>query len=234
MTDKNHYSKRLFIFVVFEANLNDMNVHVTDNTFWMIREIGGTSEDLLSLLDKKELYLPYIQKIKTESRRIEWLSVRLLLKEMLGEEKEVLYTETGSPYLSDHSYYLSISHTKGYVAAALNKEIPVGIDVEYLSSRVRKIRTRFLNEEEERSISQVNEDVHLLLHWSAKESLFKALGETDVDFKTSLHIDAFEPDLGALSSFSAYETKTIKQHHFIIHYKVFPGFLLTFTHLKAK
>ena len=96
---------------------------------WAVREICEPVDDLLNLLQKKELYLPYLSQITSESRKKEWLTVRVLLKEMLGEEKEILYTSTGRPYLSDNSYQISISHTKSFVAVALHPEMKIGIDI---------------------------------------------------------------------------------------------------------
>ncbi len=204
--------------------------HITGNILWAVSPISDSSpDDLLDLLEQKDWYLPFLRKITTEHRKKEWLCIRVLLKQMLGEEKEIRYTDSGRPYLTDRSYHISISHTRGYVAVALHKEFPVGIDLEYLSPRIKKIRNRFMHETEEMNISEMQEEIHLLLHWSAKESLFKALEESEVDFKNQLHIDSFEPVTGILSSFRAKETKTEKMKDFVINYEVHPGYVVTFT-----
>ncbi|MDR0865802.1 MAG: 4'-phosphopantetheinyl transferase superfamily protein [Candidatus Symbiothrix sp.] len=191
-----------------------------------VAPIQGTSDALLSQLEQKEWYLPALQKMR-EHRKCEWLSVRLLLKSLLGEEKQILYTDAGKPYLADHSYHISISHTKGFVAVALDKEKPVAVDIEYLSPRVEKIRTRFVNEAEESHLSKENRLIHLLLHWSAKESLFKLLDENDIDFKTQLHLNPFEPELNRRTAFTAYETRTEKQQTFTVNYFVNESYILT-------
>jgi len=198
-----------------------------ESIIWAVCEIHKPVDDLLGLLQRKELYLPYLSRIRSENRKKEWLTVRVLLKEMLGEEKEILYTATGKPYLSDHSYQISISHTKGFVAIALHPEMKTGIDIEHISSRVRKIRSRFMNEKEEANLDKEHEEIHLLLHWSAKESMFKILDEPDIDFKTSLHINPFNPVLNHLSCFSAYETKTGKNQIFSGFYLVNVNYVLT-------
>ena len=178
------------------------------NILWAVREIREPVDDLLALLQKKELYLPYLSQITSENRKREWLTVRVLLKELLGEEKEILYSSSGKPYLSDNSYQISISHTKGFAAAALHSEMKIGIDIEHISPRIQKIRSRFMSEEEEANLDKEHEEIHLLLHWSAKESMFKVLDEQDLDFKTCLHINPFSPVFNHLSCFSAYESKT--------------------------
>jgi len=185
------------------------------------------SESLLSRLSFKDKYLPIIEKM-TENRKREWLAIRVLLKEMLGEEKEILYNSIGKPYLSDNSFHISISHTKGYAALIINKENEVAIDIEKISSKVENVRKRFVSEEEEESLSQSNERIHLLLFWSAKETLFKRLGVESVDFKTHLHIQPFEPVLTEWCEFDAYETRTSEQNYFKIKYFVHEDYVLTY------
>ena len=196
---------------------------------WAVREIRESVDELLEKLEKKELYLPHLEKITSEHRKKEWLSVRILLKEILGEEKTISYTSSGKPYLSDNSYQISISHTKGYVAVILHPQLSVGIDIEYISPRVQKIRSRFMSDEEELHLDKTLEEVHLLLHWSAKESLFKILGEENVDFKTELHISPFKPVVNQLAEFSAYETKSKKRGQYDFQYLVTKEYVLTFT-----
>ncbi|MDR3062007.1 MAG: 4'-phosphopantetheinyl transferase superfamily protein [Dysgonamonadaceae bacterium] len=201
------------------------------DTIWGVRNIAGTPEELLSELEKKELYRPVLRQMKLEKRKMEWLSVRLLLKELLGEEKEVEYDNAGKPFLKDRSFHIGISHTAGYVAVILNPNRPVGIDIEQVAEQVVRLRKRFLSEKEQRHISKEKELIHLLLHWSAKETMFKALGEEEVIFKEQLHINPFDPQIGILSTFSSFESRTGRKTEFLIRYVVNPEYVLTFTEL---
>jgi 4'-phosphopantetheinyl transferase EntD len=164
----------------------------------------------------------------TENRKKEWLTIRVLLKELLGTEEEIFYSSSGKPYLSDNLYHISISHTKGYAALILNKENEVAIDIERISPKVENIWKRFVSEEEEKALSQSESRIHLLLYWSAKETLFKRIDIDDVDFKTHLHIRPFEPVLGEWSDFEAYETRTKNQNCFNIKYFVHEDYVLTY------
>jgi len=193
----------------------------------MVVPLQEDSESLLSRLDLKEKYLPLIERM-TENRKREWLSIRVLLKELLGEEKEILYNSLGKPYLSDNSFHISISHTKGYAALIVNKENEVAIDIEKISPKVENVRKRFVNEEEEKVLSQTYEKIHLILYWSAKESLFKLLGVENVDFKQHLHIQPFEPVIGKWSDFEVYETRTKYQNCYKIKYFVHDDYVLTY------
>ncbi|MDR2621324.1 MAG: 4'-phosphopantetheinyl transferase superfamily protein [Dysgonamonadaceae bacterium] len=198
--------------------------------------IDKDSETLLSQMEHKDHYLPVIERM-TEKRKCEWLTVRTLLKTLSGEEKEIAYQPNGKPYLTDRSYHISLSHTNykgvrddnlsGYVAMILNEEKEVAIDIEMISPRVLKIKDRFLSREEAKAISSGKEIVHLLLHWSAKESVFKILNSENVDYQSQIHISPFEPAIGEWGSFEAYETRTEKQGMFLIHYFVQEDYVLT-------
>ena len=102
--------------------------------------------------------------IKTGIRR-NWLF-------LCGEEKEIAYYSSGRPYLKDGSRYISISHTRGYVAVALHSSCEVGMDIEQYGTRVRKVASRFIRSDEEPAMMEGDEVYALLLHWSAKEALF--------------------------------------------------------------
>ena len=85
-----------------------------------------------------------------------------------------------------------------------------------------------MDEKEEANLNKEHEEIHLLLHWSAKESMFKILDEQDVDFKACLHVNPFNPVLNELSSFSAYyKIKPEKRQDFSGYYLVNANYVLT-------
>lgn len=188
--------------------------------------IQHTSKELINILKQKEWYETIIQN-KCETRKRELLTVRYLVYLLLGEEKEIIYTNEGKPRLADQSYYISISHTKGYVAIALNKDHDIGIDIESISPRVQKIRSRFLSKTEEKQINKESELIHLLLHWSAKEALYKILDDHVIEFKTHLHIQNFIPKLNEWDQFNAIETKSPEKQAFVVDYLVSEDYVLT-------
>lgn len=154
---------------------------------WYLEE---SIDELYSLLDNKE-WITSICENPFEHRKRVMLGTRLLLKHMLGEEKYICYHQSSRPYLADQSYDISISHTGNYIAIILDKNRKVGIDIEQYTDKVLRTQDRFIAEDEQ--IEKGKEQVHLLLHWSAKEALFKILDPSSIDFVKHLHIETFNP-----------------------------------------
>lgn len=167
----------------------------------------------------------YLHDIRSERRSIEWLSTRVMLLNLLGEEQMILNREDGSPYLADGKMHISISHTKDYAAILLHEAFAVGIDIETRSERINKIAGKFISDHEYIDPSQ--RTVHQLLHWSAKESLFKLMNEQGVNFRHHLHIHPFTPERSGV--ITATETKSGLTRSFSLHYEVHPEYVLTWS-----
>lgn len=191
---------------------------------WKIEE---TSEELLAMLEHPSDYMPYLQKLKTEKRRQEWLACRVLLKELMGQEQPIAYHDDGAPYLSASPLSLSISHTNGYAAVILQDKDAAGIDIEYRSDRVLKIRSRFMSSEEDASVCPGHEVEHLLVYWCAKEALFKMIRQQDVDFIRHLHVEPFV--YSPSGEIRVYETRTPEQNSYLLKYNILPDFVLVYS-----
>ena len=194
---------------------------------WKVEE---TISQLLSMFNDFSMYESGLQKFKAEKRQLEWLAVRVLLKELLGEEKEIDYLPSGKPFLKDRSAYISFSHTCGYVAVAVHPTQEVGIDIEQYGDRVRRLASRFVREDEMSSVRAGDEIYVLLLHWSAKETMFKLMNQSYVDFLDHLHILPFVPSESG--EMEAVEYRTDLHQTFQISYCTHPDYVLTFACLK--
>ncbi|WP_294080633.1 4'-phosphopantetheinyl transferase family protein [Proteiniphilum sp. UBA5384] len=190
-----------------------------------IWKMDESHETLLQLLPRhtRSDAIEHIKEMRSERRVIEWLSIRVLLFTLLEKEKTILNREDGKPYLEDGSYHISISHTRNYAAIYLHKTRPTGIDIEVRSERIKKVAGKFIAEEE--YIDPTQKTVHQLLHWSAKESMFKLMEESEIDFRHHLHIHPFTPSIKGI--ISSTETKTDLNRIFQIHYEVHPDYVLT-------
>jgi len=161
-------------------------------------------------------------------RKLEYLAVRSMALEMGIQGTAIAYMPSGKPYIINSSQSISISHTKNYVAVMLSAHEQIGVDLEHRSERVRKIRHKFMHPHEENRLKQtsnpIDETIALLLHWCAKEALFKAVPEDGVDFAQELRIREF-PILDVSGRFEGTFLRTGME--FKIDYRVEPDFVLT-------
>ncbi|MBQ8442680.1 MAG: 4'-phosphopantetheinyl transferase superfamily protein [Bacteroides sp.] len=195
-----------------------------------IWKVDETVEQLRSMFHQFSIYEEGFERFSAEKRKQEWLAVRVLLKELLGEEKPIVYLPSGKPYLADKSAYISFSHTHGYVAVAVHPSAEVGIDIEQYATRVQRLASRFVREDERMSVASGDEIYALLLHWSAKETMFKLMEEAAVDFLDHLRILPFH--LQESGVMEAEEYRSEKELKFLIHYDTHPDYVLTFACLE--
>ncbi len=181
-------------------------------------------DELLAMLpDDESVRHEAETQFHAKGRIMEWVAVRVLLFTMLGRQVPIHYDEHGAPFLPDYEKLdISISHTKGYVAVALVDHGFVGIDIEEISPKAERVRNRFLRSDERaESLPQ------LILHWSAKETAFKILHRTHVDFLKHLAVKPFT--LSDEGTFELQEFRTDNEQTLSIHYKVFQEFVLTYS-----
>lgn len=159
-------------------------------------------------------------------RRMEYLAVRALALVMGIKSTDITYQKSGKPELLHNDHSISISHTKSYVAVMLSSHHRIGVDIEQRSERIHRIRHKFMHasEEEATKSGKVDETVALLLHWCAKEALFKAVPEDGIDFVKELRIFDFEP-VDHRGHFKGSFLRTGSA--FNIYYHIEPDFVLT-------
>lgn len=191
---------------------------------WKIEE---TPDELWDMLGQKSVYRPFLATLRTETRKREWLASRVLLEALAGETVRIGYHANGAPYLPDSPLFLSLSHTRGYAALLLQETPAAGIDIEYRSDRVLKIRRRFLSPAENAAIDPLHEAEHLLVHWCAKETLFKMIRREGVDFISHLHVRPFEYALSG--RIEVYETHSFRPVVYRLAYEVQPDFVLVWS-----
>lgn len=197
------------------------------NDLWLgIWKMEESIADLLSLLPHQSFYMEQLERFSAESRKKEWLSVRVLLLALCGEEKIIAYTSTGKPYLEDGSFHISISHTRGYVAVLLHPSKEVGVDIEQCGERVIKVYHKFMVQEEELNICKEKEVLHLLLHWSAKETVYKMMEREDAELREHIRVSSFVP--GERGEFAVTEYRTERKQSYLVKYITHPDYVLTY------
>lgn len=152
-------------------------------------------EDLKTLMDSVVLDSVDRQKYKlfaSNSRKLEFLSVRALLNELLGQDARIVYNKNNKPFLKDGSRFISISHSNKLTAILMSTNERVGIDLEFMSTNIGKIAYKFLNRKEKITKEPENMIYHLYLHWCAKEALYKICDKEGISIKRNITIEPFQ------------------------------------------
>ena len=158
---------------------------------WSVEE---DLEMLLTMVDLNGTDKEKLNEFNNPLRKIEWLSVRVLLKQLLNYDAEIYYNENRKPFLKDCSHNISISHSHKISSVILSRDHFVGIDLEHMTHRIGRISGKFINNGEYITSDKSLEYYHLYIHWCAKEALYKICDKTGLNFKTNILIDHFEPE----------------------------------------
>lgn len=169
------------------------------------------------------------KRFKSEERRLEFLSVRALLREMLkmrgcSNEKldkmsDIRHNQAGKPLME--GFHVSVSHTKGFVAVIISRKQEVAVDIEYFDERVKRVATKFLRKDE-----KANDLDSLLVHWCAKETMFKLFSEDNLQFQ-EMRVKPFD----TMSDWTC-EIENLKSHKTVlVDFELTMEFVLTYAAL---
>ena len=179
-------------------------------------DISEDLETLLSLVELEPSEQSRLDGFQNYNRKLEFLSVRILLKELAGKKARIIYDETNKPYLKDNSFQISISHSHKLTSVLLSKTKRVGIDLEFMSHRIERIADKFIHPKEKISSNPELRKYHMYIHWCAKEALYKICDKKQLNFKHNLFIEPFEvSEEGNIKGFVHSETK---HNEFDMHY----------------
>ena len=193
-------------------------------SIWHITE---NEDELKKIAYLKGYPLSVPDKIKHSRRKCEWLSVRIMLMDMLQGKypPEIDYTETGKPILKKAPFHISVSHSGYYSAIIKHTHKAVGIDIEAYYDKIERVKNKFLSEEE-RMLSAKDERNYLPVIWGGKETVYKIEGRKGVIFKEDILCEAFEyQDKGKL------KVKHIKKNaicYYCLFYEHLQEFMLVY------
>ena len=164
------------------------NLHPSGNLLlWQVEEESDWFKEQLYLVPS--LWKEY-GSLVNDTIRHRWLASRFAVQQVSQHSPlDVIKDQSGRPYLGVERKPLSLSHCEGFVTA-IHADVSVGIDVERISSRVQKIKNYFMRDEELDLLGIDNES--LILAWSAKESIYKWLGEKHLGYKSQLCIRSID------------------------------------------
>jgi phosphopantetheinyl transferase len=163
-----------------------------------------------------------------ERKRLEWLAGRWLLHVLLGDDdrKISLKDEFGKPSILGSSLHISLSHSADKAAVIISSK-SVGIDIQYFTEKIKRIERKFMREEESACLSANNETPHLHVFWGAKESLYKAYGKKELDFRKHILISPFEYDLNMRIAKGRVQKEDFSESY-TIYYTVLEKFSLSY------
>jgi 4'-phosphopantetheinyl transferase len=168
------------------------NQYIADDCLLGIWEISETFDQLYPVVRLTSLEEETLGNFLNEKRKVEWLSVRALLKNMLKDNASIVYNKESKPFLNDKSYNISISHSQNLTAILVSKHKRVGIDLEYMSHQINQLASKFINEREQITDDPEKHNYHLYIHWCAKEAIYKICDKQDINFKQNIIINPFE------------------------------------------
>jgi len=167
--------------------------------------------------------VPLQREITHPHKRLQHLAGRYLLPFLFTDfpYREIEIAATRKPFLPNEQYHFSISHCNDYAAAIVSRDWRVGVDVEFITARLEKIKQKFLHPDELNFVhSQLpGQQLQLLsLLWSAKEAIYKWYGAGAVNFSEMMRTFPFQ-----LMQEGVIESVFIKhdfKHQLILHYKL--------------
>lgn len=130
-------------------------------------------------------------------RRLEWLAGRWLLHLLTGEKLRLPLGKNAFAkpfFLHRPELHCSLSHSHGTVGAMLANSV-CGCDLQVLVEKMPRLAPKFLHSEESAFLQKHSETEKFdLMHvfWTAKESLYKAYGLKELDFRGHIRLEPFQ------------------------------------------
>ncbi|MEJ5264670.1 MAG: 4'-phosphopantetheinyl transferase superfamily protein [Bacteroidales bacterium] len=200
------------------------NQMVEEDCLLGIWEIEENYDSLLSQLQLTSDEMATVESFKNYQRKLEWLSVRLLINKILNKPCRIVYNESRKPFLECNTYQISISHSHQLTSVLLSTKYKVGIDLEYMSHQIHRVAHKFINEKEYITSDISLQRLHLYIHWCAKEALYKICDKQDINFKQNLTILPFE--VGSQGTIIGYVDNRFGHEEFQLHYTTYDGYVI--------
>ncbi len=157
--------------------------------------------------------------IENPIKKLESIAARYCLYQLSPEFESLVLVQNdrNRPYFQNSEWHISLTHSYPYVAAACSPEKRIGIDLEKPGRNIEKIAPRFLCPAE---LAKWKDASNLLtLAWSAKESIYKAVGKPGLSFQKEMEIFDFNQN--------PCKAQISTKEEIAIYWEEFPEFSLT-------
>ncbi|MCU0449212.1 MAG: 4'-phosphopantetheinyl transferase superfamily protein [Bernardetiaceae bacterium] len=165
----------------------------TATLLWGLWRIEESEEELIQSIHF-QIDTADLATISFPHRRVQWWAVRHLLGALVAhlagrfgplDPAQLTKDPNGRPHWPQQDCHVSLSHTRGWAAAALSLHAPVGIDIEEVTPKVGRVAPRIMVPEE---LAQAPDFEWLTFFWCAKEALYKMYGQPGLDFREQLRL----------------------------------------------
>lgn len=147
----------------------------------------GQLESLIAAANEEER--ASVEGFTSPSRIAERLAWRIMVREVLGRDITISYSDSGAPSIQDSQYkYISVSHCADRVAVLLSQR-PCGLDIELTGRNFDRVATRYMNPDEQTLASTPTERAAV---WCAKECLYKMAGISGLDLRLDIRIESID------------------------------------------
>jgi 4'-phosphopantetheinyl transferase len=125
--------------------------------------------------------------LRSKKRKIEYGSVRYLLKKYIGDFT-IDYDEEGAPKLSNGTA-ISISHSYNFVLIGETNKNKIGIDIEKIQHKIKNIAHKFLNTVDVKNLANTGNEITFTQVWCCKEAIFKMSSHKKLSIKEDIIIN---------------------------------------------
>jgi phosphopantetheinyl transferase len=208
--------------ILFQKQVDDF----TSAAVWKIEE----EEDFF--LQK----IPLLQEVHHPHKRLQHLAGRYLLFLLTNDFpfRDIKINAARKPYLPSQQYLFSISHCGHYAAVIISSKCDCGIDIELISPKTEKVKTKFLGEDELQLVQSIQSSHSVdfrqnelyTICWCVKEAVYKWWGDGKVDFKGHIHIQNIFPEQKEMSVLFQNE---LTRTELFLHLLKFENLIMTWT-----
>jgi len=199
------------------------NLKNSTNRIWALWRITEERALLEHQIHPFEVVSP---ELTNPNKILEFISSRVLLQRLLAEWslpfEGLTKDDAGKPFLKNSDLQISLSHSYPYVAAVIDREKSVGIDLEQPKDKLLRIAGRVLNPQEQKDAA--NNLVKHCIYWCAKEALIKVYGKRHLHLAKELAIEPFDLAQNGTISGSIIADNTIKNYQ--LDYHVYDNFVV--------
>lgn len=194
---------------------------------WHITE---SVDELLKYLYLNKEEFATLYSFKSEKRKKQWMSYRALIRTIVQTDfiYRIYYDENNKPYLVNPTRSISVSHTDNYSAVLINENVNEirGLDVERLSEKAFRNKSKFLTDEEINLLPIDNLYFYSTLFWSAKESVYKKSNIPNIFLKSNIKIENIDFDNNIINAKLFYKDIIVEINVF---WSIYDSMVITYT-----